>query len=84
MFEQDEQAAVVFDGYPGMAYAKALALRNQEVSNKSGDRSASEVALQAAMWTFPQVIPLLADKIGASLPDGARSHPLLAIQAGYT
>lgn len=83
MFEQDEQAAVAFDGYPGMAYAKALALRTTEVTSKSKDRSASEVALQAAIWTFPQVVPLLADKIGASLPPGVRSHPLLAVEAGY-
>lgn len=83
MFEQEEQAAVAFDGYPGMAYAKALALRTREMSTKSKDRSASEVALQAAIWTFPQVVPLLADKIGASLPAGVRSHPLLAVEAGY-
>lgn len=83
MFEQDEQAAVAFDGYPGMAYAKALALRTREIQTKSKDRSASEVALQAAIWTFPQVVPLLADKIGASLPAGVRSHPLLAVEAGY-
>lgn len=83
MFEQEEQAAVSFDGLPGMAYAKALALRQQEVVTKNKDRSASEVALQAAIWTFPQVVPLLADKIGASLPAGARSHPLLAVEAGY-
>lgn len=83
MFEQDEQAAVAFDGFPGMAYAKALALRSQEIASKSKDHSGSEVALQAAIWTFPQVVPLLADKIGASLPAGVRTHPLMAVEAGY-
>ena len=84
MFEQEDQAAVAFDGLPGMAFAKALALRQKENAAKSKDHSASEVALQAAIWTFPQVVPLLADKINANLPDGARSHPLFAIEAGYT
>lgn len=36
------------------------------------------------MQTFPEVIPLLADKIGATIPASARSHPLTQIEAGYT
>lgn len=35
MFEQEHGAAVAFDGYPGMAYAKALALRADEGSSKN-------------------------------------------------
>jgi len=92
-------AIAALPAYPGMAYSQALALRAQEDAEKSKvsesssgfcpfrlsqDETTSNAALQAAMQTFPQVIPLLADKIGASLPNGARSNPLLQVEAGDT
>ncbi|WVR08578.1 hypothetical protein IAU60_005633 [Kwoniella sp. DSM 27419] len=85
MLEQGDtsSAAASWLAYPGMAYAKALALRAEEEIQKSKDHSKSDEALQEAITDFPQVITLLADKIGASLPDGARSDPLLQIEVGY-
>ncbi|ORX41043.1 transcriptional repressor TCF25-domain-containing protein [Kockovaella imperatae] len=77
-------AAAAFHGYPGMAYAQALALRADETAKKHGDHSESDAALQDAIKTFPQVVIPLADKIGATVPDSSRSHPLLQIQASYT
>lgn len=77
-------AAMAWHAYPGMAYAQALALRADEVSKKHGDHSESDLALQEAIKKFPQVVVPLADKIGASLPDGARGNKLFAIEAGYT
>ena len=81
---QSSPAAMVWHGYPGMAYAQALALRADEDAQKHGDRSESDLALQEAMKKFPQVIVPLADKIGASLPGAARTNKLLQIEAGYT
>lgn len=77
-------AAAVWHGYPGIAYAQALALRADEMAKKHGVHHESESALADAMKTFPQVIIPLADKIGASLPGSARSHPLLQLEAGYS
>lgn len=86
MLEQGDTspAAASWYAYPGMAYAKALALRADEESRKSKDHTKSDEALQEAISDFPQVVVPLADKIGASLPDKARSHPLLQIEAGYS
>ena len=75
---------MLWHGYPGMAYAQALALRADEVTKKHGDRSESDLALQEAMKKFPQVIVPMADKIGANLPGAARTNKLLQIEAGYT
>lgn len=77
-------AAAVWHGYPGIAYAQALALRADEMAKKHGVHHESESALADAMKTFPQVIIPLADKIGASIPGSARSHPLLKLEAGYS
>ncbi|WWC72536.1 uncharacterized protein I206_106498 [Kwoniella pini CBS 10737] len=86
MLEQGDTspAAANWYAYPGMAYAKALALRQEEESSKSKDHTRSDGALQEAITDFPQVVTLLADKIGASLPEGARSNPLLQVEAGYS
>ncbi|KAK8850487.1 hypothetical protein IAR55_004405 [Kwoniella newhampshirensis] len=86
MLEQGHtnSAAASWYAYPGMAYAKALALRAEEERQKNKDRTRSDGALQEAITDFPQVVTILADKIGASLPDGARSHPLLQVEAGYS
>ena len=93
-------AAATWHGYPGMAYAQALSLRADEDSKKHGvrctavawfrladtkqDHSESDVSLQEAIKKFPQVIIPLADKIGAVVPDSARSHPLLQVEASYS
>ncbi|WWD08346.1 hypothetical protein V865_006458 [Kwoniella europaea PYCC6329] len=86
MLEQGDTspAAASWYAYPGMAYAKALALRQEEENKKSKDHTKSDESLQEAITDFPQVVTLLADKIGASLPEGARSNPLLQVEAGFS
>ncbi|EIW69934.1 hypothetical protein TREMEDRAFT_38605 [Tremella mesenterica DSM 1558] len=79
----DIAAARNFQAYPGMAYAKALALREQENMSKNEDHTKSDEALRFAMQTFPQVIIPLFDKLSISLPPSARSQDLLSIHAGY-
>ncbi|KAF8148865.1 transcriptional repressor TCF25-domain-containing protein [Crassisporium funariophilum] len=59
---------------PGWAYARALALRISEVGAKNPDHSNSSSALQEAVRDFPSIVPLLADKLDASLPAGMRAH----------
>jgi hypothetical protein len=74
---ENNRAAALWHGYPGMAYSRALALRED-------DEEKATVALVEAMQGFPEVILLLADKVGASVPSTARSHPLLQTEAGYS
>lgn len=78
------QAAMAWHGYPGMAYAQALALRADENAKKHGDHSESDLALQEAIKKFPQVVLPLADKLGANVSGAARTHKLLQIEAGYS
>lgn len=78
-----QPAAASWFAYPGMAYAKALALRMEEEKNKSQDHTESDQALREAITDFPQVVVPLADKIGASLPEGIRSEVLFSVEAGY-
>lgn len=86
MLEQasSHQAAMAWHGYPGMAYAQALALRADENAKKHGDHSESDLALQEAIKKFPQVVLPLADKIGANLLGSARTDQLLQMEAGYS
>ncbi|KAE8541405.1 hypothetical protein D1P53_002764 [Cryptococcus gattii VGV] len=65
-----QPAAASWVAYPGMAYAKALAFRMEEEKSKNQDHTASDQALREAITDFPQVVVPLADKIGASLPEG--------------
>lgn len=86
MLEQREttRAVALWFGYPGMAYAKALALRADEDARKDKAHQASSEALATAIRTFPEVVVLLGDKIGADLPAAARMHSLMGVEAGYT
>lgn len=79
----NQPAAASWLAYPGMAYAKALALRMEEEKSKNQDHTASDQALREAIMDFPQVVVPLADKIGASLPEGVRSEALFNVEAGY-
>ncbi|TYJ53218.1 hypothetical protein B9479_006141 [Cryptococcus floricola] len=76
-------AAASWYAYPGMAFAKALALRVEEDKAKSKNHTNSDEALREAITDFPQMVVPLADKIGASLPAGARSEPLLKVEAAW-
>lgn len=66
-----------------MAWAKALAVRAEEGKGKDVDRTKSDEALKEAVLGFPWVLPLLADKVGFSLPSEARNHALLQLKLGY-
>lgn len=76
---ESNRAAALWHGYPGMAYSRALALRAEDDAEEK-----STAALIEAMKTFPEVVLLLADKVGADVPASARSSPLLQTEAGYT
>ncbi|KAJ7165632.1 transcriptional repressor TCF25-domain-containing protein [Mycena crocata] len=56
---------------PGWSYARALALR---MEGKSKDPTAGTAALIEAIRSFPSVVPLLADRLDASLSNTIRSH----------
>ncbi|WVN89752.1 uncharacterized protein L203_104982 [Cryptococcus depauperatus CBS 7841] len=86
MLEQGDTnpAAASWFAYPGMAYAKALALRAEEERTKSQDHTKSDEALKEAITDFPQAVIPLADKIGASLPGGIRNEVLFQVEAGYS
>lgn len=58
---QDEER-IALSALPGMAYAKALALRAEETAKKDSKHEGSAEALREAVLTFPYVLPLLADK----------------------
>lgn len=55
-------------------YARALALKILEDSEKDNTHIKSQEALLEAVRDFPSVVPLLADKLDVSLPAIMRSH----------
>ncbi|EIN04337.1 DUF654-domain-containing protein [Punctularia strigosozonata HHB-11173 SS5] len=65
---------------PGWRFSRALAMRNQEESQKCG-HEASTKALQEAILAFPSVVPLLADRADITLSSEARGHNAFRIQA---
>ncbi|KDQ27547.1 hypothetical protein PLEOSDRAFT_1056068 [Pleurotus ostreatus PC15] len=65
---------------PGWLYARALALRYDEDSRKDKMHEGSTAALRLAVTSFPSVVPLLADKIDAAIPDSVRAHVDFRIQ----
>lgn len=81
---ETSRAAALWYGYPGMGWARALALRQEEDGRKDKEHEESTVALVQAIKTFPEVVVLLADKIGANIPNESRTKPLLQIEVGYT
>ncbi|KAL4259391.1 TCF25 family protein [Pleurotus pulmonarius] len=65
---------------PGWLYARALALRYDEESRKDKAHEGSTAALRLAVTSFPSVVPLLADKIDATITDSVRGHVDFRIQ----
>ncbi|PFH47324.1 hypothetical protein AMATHDRAFT_67935 [Amanita thiersii Skay4041] len=59
---------------PGWAYSRALAMWISEDAIRDQEHKASSEALKEAILSFPAVVPLMADKIDASIPDSIRSH----------
>ncbi|KAG0699771.1 transcriptional repressor TCF25-domain-containing protein [Suillus ampliporus] len=65
---------------PGWAYARALALFAREKAGGAQQSVGSSTdALKQAMLTFPEVVPLLADKCDISLSPELRGHRALRI-----
>ncbi|KAI0092896.1 transcriptional repressor TCF25-domain-containing protein [Irpex rosettiformis] len=61
---------------PGWAYARALAIYIKEGSN---DHTKSTQALREAIRSFPEVVPLLADKTEVTLPGDVRGQSVFRI-----
>ncbi|CDZ98610.1 Uncharacterized conserved protein [Phaffia rhodozyma] len=81
---QTKRRRVELDMLPGMAWAKALGLRMEETKKGSKiEKGKADVALREAVLTFPEVLPLLADKVGFNVPSEIRSHPSVEIRLGY-
>ncbi|KAG6834275.1 hypothetical protein H0H93_010733, partial [Arthromyces matolae] len=65
---------------PGWAYARAMVLRigegdkSSDADSSSPKPTSSTQALIEAIQSFPEVVPLLADKLEVSLPDYLRAH----------
>ncbi|KAJ3498394.1 hypothetical protein NLJ89_g10226 [Agrocybe chaxingu] len=59
---------------PGWSFARALALKVAEDATKEKDHAKSRAALKEAAHDFPSIVPLLADKLDATLPANLRAH----------
>ncbi|KAG6811785.1 hypothetical protein H0H92_005855 [Tricholoma furcatifolium] len=69
---------------PGWAYARALAIRMVEGDSASHEESTR--ALEEAMRAYPEVVPLLADKLDVTLPGHIRAHTAFQVMsdAGFS
>ncbi|KAG6871957.1 hypothetical protein C0995_014534 [Termitomyces sp. Mi166 len=78
--EREERKKMDPSLLPGWVYARALVLRIAEGDNgPDTDTSPSTKALQEAIRSFPEVVPLLADKLDVELPAHIRAHPSLRV-----
>ncbi|KAF8990102.1 transcriptional repressor TCF25-domain-containing protein [Cyathus striatus] len=59
---------------PGWAYARALGMWMNEEAKGDKEHEKSTEVLKQAILDFPSVVPLLADKIEASIPGHVRAH----------
>ncbi|GAA5880701.1 hypothetical protein JCM16303_004317 [Sporobolomyces ruberrimus] len=59
--------------YPGLAFAKALVLRNMEDEKKESHEKSTE-ALKSAILRFPMVATLLSNSLAFDLPPAMVSH----------
>lgn len=62
--------------YPGLAYAKALSLRNLEIESGAelNESSPSQVAMEAAILTFPMIAVNLLTVLGGNIPPALLSN----------
>ncbi|EJU05955.1 DUF654-domain-containing protein, partial [Dacryopinax primogenitus] len=68
---------------PGWAYARALAEYDVETARGDTEHEKSTNALRHAVWQFPMVVPVLADKAGITLSAEIRARKPFQIQMGY-
>ncbi|SCV70554.1 BQ2448_3316 [Microbotryum intermedium] len=71
------------DLYPGLAYAKALCLRQLHPKETSSDSVATK-ALTSAILRFPAVVPLLLSTLGGNVPPALISHSRAQVSGSYT
>ncbi|GAA5864219.1 hypothetical protein JCM1840_006705 [Sporobolomyces johnsonii] len=69
--------------YPGLAYAKALVLRNMEEEKKENNDKSTE-ALKSAIIRFPMVATLLSNSLAFDLPPKMVSHRRAQLDGTFT
>ncbi|GAA5821980.1 hypothetical protein JCM3770_003032 [Rhodotorula araucariae] len=69
--------------YPGLAYAKALCIRNQEEERKE-DATKSTAALKSAVLRFPMVATLLSNTSAFDLPPSFVTHRRAQLDGAFT
>ncbi|KAM0788962.1 hypothetical protein ACM66B_003035 [Microbotryomycetes sp. NB124-2] len=69
--------------YPGIAFAKALCLRNVE-EDKNQNGTESTAALRSAILRFPMVVTLLLTALGGSIPPKLVSHRRAQVDGAFT
>ncbi|GJN89812.1 hypothetical protein Rhopal_002801-T1 [Rhodotorula paludigena] len=69
--------------YPGLAFAKAMCVRNQEQERKEGDEK-STAALKSAVLRFPMVATLLSNALGFDLPPSVVTHRRAQLDGAFT
>lgn len=74
------------DTYPGLAFARALILFDQEEGSDSKQDDGHEKSrsyLLNAVLTFPFVVPILFDKLGLNIPPVFLSHPRAGLRTSF-
>ncbi|GAA5970504.1 hypothetical protein JCM11641_007329 [Rhodosporidiobolus odoratus] len=70
--------------YPGLWYAKALCVRNEEEEAKSGNNDKSSTALRSAILRFPVVATLLSAALAFDLPPSMVTHKRAQPDGSFT
>nr|CDI56808.1 conserved hypothetical protein [Melanopsichium pennsylvanicum 4] len=82
---EDEGYSGSLDWCVGLAYSRALAFR--AVEKEEGDKKShirSDSALRLAIARFPQVVPLLCNKVGVELPSKIATHAVFALEPRFS
>lgn len=75
--------SINLESYPGLAYGKALCLRNIE-EDKSQNDEKSTAALVSAIIRFPMVASLLYSTVGGNVPPKILSHRRAQVDGRYS
>ncbi|KAK4055535.1 hypothetical protein OIV83_000081 [Microbotryomycetes sp. JL201] len=78
-----QQEEMRLEIYPGLAFAKALCLRNVEEDNHENTEKSTE-ALRSAILRFPMVVTLLLTALGGTIPPQLVSHRRAQVNALYS
>ncbi|GAA5889777.1 hypothetical protein JCM8208_001128 [Rhodotorula glutinis] len=74
---------MLVQSYPGLAFAKALCIRNQEEERKEDDTKSS-AALKSAILRFPMVATLLSNTSAFDLPPSFVTHRRAQLDGAFT